>query len=188
MTGPTRAGPPRSGRARRRRCDRHVLRTRGAGRAHPALFERVKDAGHEVEVHGYEHLRHPHVMRAEVEARLDRRWTCIGGATKWRIPWGHLADFTPNSRASAAGDRGLDTDTHDWRGDPAERCSRLELERGGIVLAHDGISVGRNATRRGRPHGSSRCWSRRREQGPTPGPLDDIGRSDPDRESAFHPG
>jgi hypothetical protein len=65
----------------------------------------VKGAGHAVEVHGYEHLRHPHVTRLDI------------------VGWS--------------------TDTHDWRGDSAETMlDGLRLERGGIVLAHDGISVG----------------------------------------------
>ena len=160
--------------------------------AHPALFERVKGAGHEVEVHGYEHLRHPHVTRAEVEADIDRALETIGGATKWRIPWGHLAEFTQH----VAAERGLEivgwsTDTHDWRGDSAEAMlDGLTLERGGIVLAHDGISVGAQRD-------SARETARlvplvveaARARGLTPGPLnDDWPVPIPIGNPAFHPG
>jgi peptidoglycan/xylan/chitin deacetylase (PgdA/CDA1 family) len=111
---------------------------------HRELFERVRAAGHDVEVHGYEHLRHPHVTRTAVERDLDRALEVLGGAKRWRIPWGHLADYT----REVADQRGLaivgwSTDTHDWRGDSAElMLEGLELAHGGIVLAHDGISVG----------------------------------------------
>jgi peptidoglycan/xylan/chitin deacetylase (PgdA/CDA1 family) len=112
--------------------------------AYPDLLARTREAGHDVQVHGYAHLRHPHVTRAQVERDIDRALAAIGGATRWRVPWGHLADFTPE----LARERGLEivgwsTDTHDWRGDPAETMLRgLTLEPGAIVLAHDGISVG----------------------------------------------
>jgi peptidoglycan/xylan/chitin deacetylase (PgdA/CDA1 family) len=111
---------------------------------HPELLARVRDGGHEVEVHGYAHLRHPQVTRAEVEADIDRALAVLGGATRWRIPWGHLADFT----TAIAEERELEivgwsTDTHDWRGDDARTMlAQLDLTQGGIVLAHDGISVG----------------------------------------------
>jgi peptidoglycan/xylan/chitin deacetylase (PgdA/CDA1 family) len=116
--------------------------------AHPALMSRVVEAGHDVEVHGYEHLRHPFTPRRAVEDDLDRALETLQGAgigpTRWRIPWGHLADYT----AGLARERGLQivgwsADTHDWRGDSAEdMLAELTLERGGIVLAHDGVGAG----------------------------------------------
>ncbi len=111
--------------------------------AHPELLERVVLAGHDVQLHGYAHLRHPYTPREDVEKDIDRALDVIP-ATKWRIPWGHLAPYT---RAVAA-ERGLtivgwDADTHDWRGDRAEvMLEQLRLEPGGIVLAHDGIGAG----------------------------------------------
>jgi peptidoglycan/xylan/chitin deacetylase (PgdA/CDA1 family) len=160
--------------------------------AHPALLERVKKAGHEVEVHGYAHLRHPHVTRADVERDLDRALDVLGGATRWRIPWGHLADFTQE----VADQRGLaivgwSTDTHDWRGDRAEvMLEGLELTHGGILLAHDGSSVG---ARRDTAAETARLVpmlvDAARAAGLTPGPL----RSSwpvpiPIGNPAFHPG
>jgi peptidoglycan/xylan/chitin deacetylase (PgdA/CDA1 family) len=116
--------------------------------AHPDLLEWVLDAGHAVEVHGFEHVRHPFASREEVEQDLDRvlevlaRYSVV--PSWWRIPWGHLADFTPQ----LAQGRGLtivgwSADTHDWRGDSAEAMlEALPLEPGGIVLAHDGVGSG----------------------------------------------
>ena len=40
--------------------------------AHPDLLEWVLEAGHAVEVHGFEHVRHPFASREEVEQDLDR--------------------------------------------------------------------------------------------------------------------
>ena len=159
---------------------------------HRELFERVRAAGHEVEVHGYAHLRHPHVTRTEVEADIDRALDVLGGATRWRIPWGHLADFTQD----VADQRGLEivgwsTDTHDWRGDGAEMMlAGLELAHGGIVLAHDGISVG---ARRDTAHETARLVplliQEARRRGLTPGPLTAAWPVPiPIGNPAFHPG
>jgi peptidoglycan/xylan/chitin deacetylase (PgdA/CDA1 family) len=112
--------------------------------AHPELFERVVLGGHDVQIHGYAHLRHPYTPRESVENDIDRALRVIPDATKWRIPWGHLADYTQE----VAAERGLaivgwDADTHDWRGDSAEEMlAQLRLEPGGIVLGHDGIGEG----------------------------------------------
>jgi peptidoglycan/xylan/chitin deacetylase (PgdA/CDA1 family) len=115
---------------------------------HPDLLERVLEQGHAVEVHGFRHLRHPFTSRDEVEQDLDRVLQTLErrGVTPkwWRIPWGHLAEFTP----ALARERGLrivgwTADTHDWRGDgPKEMLDALELRPGGIVLAHDGVGSG----------------------------------------------
>ena len=110
---------------------------------HPELLERVVLAGHDVQIHGYEHLRHPYTPREDVENDIDRALSVVP-ATKWRIPWGHLAPYTQE----VARERGLtivgwDADTHDWRGDSAEAMlAQLRLEPGGIVLAHDGVGAG----------------------------------------------
>jgi peptidoglycan/xylan/chitin deacetylase (PgdA/CDA1 family) len=119
---------------------------------HPELLVRTLDEGHAVEVHGFEHLRHPESTREAVAADLDRALDALArvGVTpeRWRIPWGHLAAFS----ARVARERrlrivGWDADTHDWRGDDAgTMLAGLNLHEGGIVLAHDGISVGAQRT------------------------------------------
>ncbi|MDA0183639.1 polysaccharide deacetylase family protein [Solirubrobacter phytolaccae] len=110
---------------------------------HPELLERVVAAGHDVQIHGYAHLRHPYTPREDVEDDIDRALRVIP-ATRWRIPWGHLADYT----REVAAERGLtivgwDADTHDWRGDSAhDMLAQLRFEPGSIVLAHDGVGAG----------------------------------------------
>ena len=115
---------------------------------HPDLLGRVLDGGHEVEVHGHSHPRHPETPRDDVADDIDRALDALERVgvtpTRWRIPWGHLADCTPE----LAAERDLQIvgwtiDTHDWRGDTAaDMLEALTLEPGGIVLAHDGIGTG----------------------------------------------
>jgi peptidoglycan/xylan/chitin deacetylase (PgdA/CDA1 family) len=140
---------------------------------HPELLEQVVLAGHDVQIHGYEHLRHPYTLREDVEDDIDRALSVVP-ATKWRIPWGHLAPYTRD----VAQERGLtivgwDADTHDWRGDSAEAMlEQLRLEPGGIVLAHDGVGTG---ARRETAIETARLVPllvrRARDEGLEPGPL-----------------
>ncbi len=144
----------------------------------PALLAEVLAAGHGIEVHGYQHLRHRQSSRGAVEADLNRALDALerAGVTaaRWRVPWGQLADFT----AGIASARGLELvgwtiDTHDWRGDSATRMlAALELRRGGIVLAHDGIGPGaRRETARSTAALVGPLVRRARDQGLEPGPL-----------------
>ncbi|HEY6890674.1 MAG TPA: polysaccharide deacetylase family protein [Solirubrobacter sp.] len=147
-------------------------------RAHSALLRRVIDGGHGVEVHGYEHLRHPESTREAVAGDLDRALAALHEAgiepTRWRIPWGHLADYTQEI-AEARGLRivGWTSDTHDWRGDSASAMlDATALEHGGIVLAHDGISVGaRRDTARATAELVPGLVEKARRSGLEPGPL-----------------
>jgi len=145
----------------------------------PGLLQRVLEAGHDVEVHGYEHLRHPQTPRAKVEADVDRVLRTLEkhGVTPtwWRIPWGHLAEFTPE----IAEERGLTivgwhADTHDWRGESArEMLDQLPtLQNGDIVLAHDGVGSGaRRSTAKQTAELVAPLVRRVKDQGLAPGPL-----------------
>jgi peptidoglycan-N-acetylglucosamine deacetylase len=114
----------------------------------PELLGEVIAAGHEVEVHGFGHPRHPDSTRAAIEADLEAALAVLGehglAPGWWRAPWGHLAEFTPE--LAAEHDlrlAGWTLDTKDWRGDTAaEMLARLRLEPGAVVLAHDGIGAG----------------------------------------------
>ena len=142
--------------------------------AHPDLLERVRAAGHDVQIHGYGHLRHPYTSREDGEHDSVRALKVVPDATKWRIPWGHLAEYTQ----ALAAERdlqivGWDADTHDWRGDSAEdMLALLRLEPGSIVLAHDGVGTGaRRATARETARLVRPLVEHARARGLEPGPL-----------------
>jgi peptidoglycan/xylan/chitin deacetylase (PgdA/CDA1 family) len=145
---------------------------------HPELLRRVIDEGHEVEAHGFGHLRHPESTREAVARDLDMALDALARVgvdpERWRIPWGHLAEFSAEIAAARQLDIvGWDADTHDWRGDDAPTMlERLELTRGGIVLAHDGIGVGaRRETASETAALVPLLVARARDQGLEPGPL-----------------
>ncbi len=117
---------------------------------HPALLAEVVAAGHDVQLHGHGHLRHPDCARTAVAADLDAALGALAAAgvapSRWRVPWGFLAPFS----AELAAARGLaltgwTLDTRDWDGAPAQALRRRVepgLADGGVVLAHDGIGPG----------------------------------------------
>jgi peptidoglycan/xylan/chitin deacetylase (PgdA/CDA1 family) len=118
--------------------------------ATPAVVRAALDAGHEVQLHGYRHLRHSELAEEEIE--LDTR-AALGALaqvgvrpTRWRTPWGVV---TPASERVAARHRltlvRWSIDTHDWRGDPAPAMlerARRQLAPGAVELMHDGLGPG----------------------------------------------
>jgi peptidoglycan/xylan/chitin deacetylase (PgdA/CDA1 family) len=144
----------------------------------PALLAQIVEQGHAVEVHGYRHLRHPECTREAVEADLNRALDALRetgvSPSRWRIPWGHLADFTPElAQAHELSIVGWTSDTHDWRGDSATTMlATLPLTHGGIVLAHDGVGSGaRRTTAQATAELIGPLTRRARERGLQPGPL-----------------
>ena len=117
---------------------------------HPGLVRRALAAGHDVQLHCWEHVRHSQTTRAELGEQTDRALGALAGLgiapTRWRTPWGDRAPWT----GEVAAERGLalvgwTADTHDWRGDErAAMLARLEedLAPGGVVLMHDGVGPG----------------------------------------------
>lgn len=118
--------------------------------AEPALVERMVAAGHGVELHCDEHVRHSERSRDRVAADADRalaRLAALGVRPRlWRTPWGDTAPWTGELAAA----RGLtlvgwSDDTHDWRGDDAGAIDAAigpGLRDGAIVLCHDGLGPG----------------------------------------------
>ncbi len=117
---------------------------------HPSVISAVLEAGHTVEFHCTNHVRHTHLSRREVEAdtREGLRMLRSLGIEPcfWRPPWGVLASWTEE----VAEDFGLrlapwSIDTRDWRGDPAREMLRNVdplLGPGEVVLMHDGLGPG----------------------------------------------
>ena len=119
-------------------------------RRFPHLISDVLRAGHGVEFHCTQHVRHTERTRGEVEADLLsglRTLEVLDVYPRfWRPPWGVLAPFT----AEIADEFGLEIvlwteGTRDWRGDLApEMLERVgpRLRPGSVVLMHDGIGPG----------------------------------------------
>ena len=118
--------------------------------AHPEVVDAIASDGHEIGLHAWNHVRHGERSRAELEDDTDRALEALArlGVTprRWRTPWGDTAPWS----AAVAAERGLaitgwTADSHDWRGDPAERMLDAlvpELGPGGMVLMHDGLGPG----------------------------------------------
>jgi peptidoglycan/xylan/chitin deacetylase (PgdA/CDA1 family) len=126
-----------------------------------AVGERVADdpgpargalqAGHEVELHCYRHVRHTELSEAELEAdtiaalaELERAG--LGRPRYWRTPWGVRTAATERV-AARRGLRLIDwtIDTHDWRGDKSAamlKAAGALLGDGAVVLMHDALGPG----------------------------------------------
>lgn len=117
---------------------------------HPSVVSAILEAGHAVEFHCTDHVRHTHLSRREVEADAREGLRALRSLSieprLWRPPWGVLAPWTEE----VAEDFGLrlapwSVDTRDWRGDPAREMLRgVEplLDPGAVVLMHDGLGPG----------------------------------------------
>ncbi len=150
----------------------------------PGIVASIIEAGHTVEFHCTEHVRHTRVSRREVEADTSeglRALRRLGVEPRfWRPPWGILASWTEE----VAGNFGLtlapwSADTRDWRGDSTREMLRnVEplLGPGAILLMHDALGPG--ALRTGCEETISLVKplvSRLRSMGCDPAPLSPAG-------------
>jgi peptidoglycan-N-acetylglucosamine deacetylase len=123
--------------------------------SHPEILDAILTAGHAVEYHCAQHLRHTETPREVVATETERGLATLRGLGAepryWRPPWGLVADWTQD----LADDfdltlAGWTVDTHDWRGDGAARMLGAVgplLAPQAVVLMHDGLGPG--ALRRG---------------------------------------
>ncbi len=117
---------------------------------YPALMSEILGAGHRVEFHCTEHVRHTKRARKEVEedTRTGLRNLKTFGIVPelWRTPWGVTETWT--EEVAELFDLEVTqwtADTHDWRGDTASQMLRETkplLKPGATVLMHDGIGPG----------------------------------------------
>ena len=117
---------------------------------HEGLIEAMLEAGHGVELHCVNHVRHTELSADGVEAEAReglRALRSLGAEPRlWRPPWGVVAPWTWSIAAS----RGLriagwTADTHDWRGDDAARMLESVgplLQEDAVILMHDGLGPG----------------------------------------------
>jgi chitooligosaccharide deacetylase len=122
----------------------------GRAAAQPELVAAIRAAGHAVELHGYEHLRHTDCSRERIARDTERALTTLAGLgvapRRWRTPWGVCAAWTD----ALAERHGLelvhwDVDPEDWAGPTAEQMlARIagDLRPGAVVLLHDGCGPG----------------------------------------------
>jgi peptidoglycan/xylan/chitin deacetylase (PgdA/CDA1 family) len=116
----------------------------------PDLVAAIREGGHAVELHCWSHVRHSRHSRREIEADADHALRALGTLgvtpTLWRTPWGDTAPRTGEVAAERGlGLAGWTADTHDWRGDTAERmldAIRHDLADDAVVLMHDGLGPG----------------------------------------------
>jgi peptidoglycan/xylan/chitin deacetylase (PgdA/CDA1 family) len=117
---------------------------------HPRIVRAALEAGHRIEFHCTEHVRHTRRSRREVEADTYqglRMLQSLGVEPRlWRPPWGILAPWTKEV-AEGFGLRlaPWSADTHDWRGDKTpEMLRHVEplLGPGSILLMHDALGPG----------------------------------------------
>jgi peptidoglycan/xylan/chitin deacetylase (PgdA/CDA1 family) len=118
--------------------------------AHPELLAVARAAGHAIELHCYECVRHTDADRETIERDTERALGVLARLgvhpRKWRTPDGVHAPWTWEIAAA----HGLelcdwDIDTQDWRGDRAERMLAdvgPDLHDGAVVLLHDCLYPG----------------------------------------------
>ncbi|MHB8233841.1 MAG: polysaccharide deacetylase family protein [Solirubrobacteraceae bacterium] len=118
--------------------------------ADPDTARAVCAAGHDVQLHGFRHVRHSELDEREIEldaARAMEALACVEVCPAlWRTPWGVRTAAT-SAVAARLGLTLVDwtLDTHDWRGDPAgamfaRACD--QLVPGAVVLMHDALGPG----------------------------------------------
>ena len=108
----------------------------------PALPEALRQAGHELGVHGYSHRCFDTMTQAELRDELSRTAALTGGSpTLLRPPCGAWDERVREAaRAAGMGVVLWSVDPEDWRcRDPAEITRRVcaRVKNGSVILLHD---------------------------------------------------
>lgn len=117
---------------------------------HAGLVVRMREEGHDVELHCASHIRHSDMSEVAVSRDAEEGLRTLRRlrvqAARWRTPWGVV---TPATRRVAArlglAIVGWNLDSHDWRGDSAidMHASIVDgLCSNAVVLMHDGLGPG----------------------------------------------
>lgn len=123
-------------------------------RRYPRLISEMQRAGHRIEFHCAEHIRHTERTCEEVEedTRTGLRDLDALGIKPglWRTPWGITMPWTDEVADQFEVELAHWTaDTHDWRGDNAATMLKsIEplLQPGAVILMHDGLGPGARRT------------------------------------------
>lgn len=114
--------------------------------ANPAILRRMRDAGHTIGNHSYNHPELPKLSDAAIGAQMDDTTAAIQHATGTTPRWMRPPYGAYDSRvAAAAGARGMavvtwNVDTADWKYRDSQRTCRVavdEARAGSVVLMHD---------------------------------------------------
>jgi peptidoglycan/xylan/chitin deacetylase (PgdA/CDA1 family) len=121
----------------------------------PALIQEIRDRGHEIGLHGYEHERHDRISAVRSRSDVVRGFEAIVEVTGERCRW-YRPPFGRMSTGSAAACQELGlTPVYwsawglDWEDVTADRIADVagrQLHEGGILLLHDSARYGRRAS------------------------------------------
>jgi peptidoglycan/xylan/chitin deacetylase (PgdA/CDA1 family) len=120
----------------------------GRARRHPALLREVVDAGHEIALHGVDHVRlttmGPAVVRRRTRDARHELEDLAGHAVRWfRPPYGAQRPATWAAiRSTGLAPVVWSNDVADWQDDPvADIAARsAAVGSGGVLLMHDGYA------------------------------------------------
>lgn len=128
---------------------------------HPWLVSRMLNEGHEVGIHGYDHVSWPHLEPAKLKHDLNRAIMIVRTCARWDSPWEAKWCRPPHHARNAEVDRvvkelgltivGTSLDPGDWFKDAAgtEEHIRRCLHPGANIDLHDAVAPGEEGSRDG---------------------------------------
>ncbi len=114
------------------------------------MISEIQRAGHRIEFHCTDHVRHTERTREEVEEDTSSGLRDLAALDiepgLWRTPWGITESWTDEiAHQFKLEIAHWTSDTHDWRGDAASemlRSTKPLLQPGAVILMHDGLGPG----------------------------------------------